>query len=297
MQVNIVIPVHNRIDVTMECLSCLEGQTYNNYKIIVVDDGSTDGTCERIKSKYEDVEILSGDGTLWWSGAMYLGVEHILTFAKDTDYILSLNNDTAFGRELIESLVRVSQHYGQAIVGSMEKNYYNREEILYLGEWLDWQTFKFIPEQRLPEKKNINVNEHVNVLPGRGMLIPVEVIKKIGNFNKVDFPHYISDYEFTMRAFNRGIRLLLSYDSVVYTRPDTTGISVRKGLEPLILKEAYVHLFSIKSTNNIFDFINFIKLHCPKKYKFKNILRLIVASIFDLKLMWPLRKLTVNYFK
>lgn len=289
MQVNVLIPVHNRIDLTLECLDYLAQQTYKDIKIIVVDDGSTDGTFERIKEKYQDVAVLRGDGNLWWTGAMCMGVEHVLKFAKEGDFILSLNNDTAFNPDFVESLVRTSIQYGRAIVGPMQVDYHNRNNILDRGAWIDWKTYYFDVKTGLPENEKEICNEHVNVLQGRGMLIPVEVFRKIGNFNKDRFPHYIADYDFTMRAFNAGIKLILSYKSIIYTRTDITGISIKED-RPLTLKEAYVNFFSIKSANNIMDHVNFINSNCPKGYRKKVICTMILSVFLKLKVFQPIAK-------
>lgn len=281
MQVNVLIPVHNRIDATLECLDCLKRQKYKNIRIIVVDDGSTDGTYQEIKKKHPEVEILQGDGNLWWTGAMYMGVEHILRKAKLEDFILSLNNDTFFESDFIESLVSESKKHGRAIIGSMEKSYFDRDEIIYRGEWLDWKKFSFDVKSGPIEDENSVCNEKVNVLPGRGMLIPVEVFKKIGNFNKKVFPHYIADYDFTVRAFNAGIKLVLSYKSIIYSRTDLTGISITEK-RPLTLKETYINYFSIKSDQNMLDQINFLRMNCPVRYRYKHIIKLMAGMVLRL---------------
>lgn len=281
MQVNVLIPVHNRIDATLECLDCLKRQSYKNIRIIVVDDGSTDGTCQEIKKKYPEVDILRGDGNLWWTGAMYMGVEHILRKAKVEDFILSLNNDTFFESDFIESLVSESKKHGRAIIGSMEKSYFDRAEIIYRGEWLDWKKFSFDVKSGPIEDGDSDCNEKVNVLPGRGMLIPVEVFKKIDNFNKKVFPHYIADYDFTVRAFNAGIKLVLSYKSVIYSRTDLTGISITEK-RPLTLKETYINYFSIKSDQNMLDQINFLRMNCPVRYRYKHIIKIMSGIVLRL---------------
>ncbi|GAI90196.1 unnamed protein product [marine sediment metagenome] len=64
----IIIPVHNRIKLTINCVDSLQRQTYRNFITIVVDDSSTDGTLKIIKDKFGDfVEVLKGDGNLWWA--------------------------------------------------------------------------------------------------------------------------------------------------------------------------------------------------------------------------------------
>jgi GT2 family glycosyltransferase len=71
----IVIPVHNRRDFTRECLLSLRKQTYKNFKVIIVDDGSMDGTGDMIEKDFPEVIPLKGDGELWWTGATNMGVE------------------------------------------------------------------------------------------------------------------------------------------------------------------------------------------------------------------------------
>ena len=64
----IVIPVFNRLKFTKDCLDSLRKQSYGEFKVIVVDDGSTDGTYQHLKENYPEVIVLQGDGNLWWAG-------------------------------------------------------------------------------------------------------------------------------------------------------------------------------------------------------------------------------------
>ena len=50
--ISIVIPVHNRRELTRNCLLSLQKQTYKNFSVIIVDDGSTDGTSEMIQKEF-----------------------------------------------------------------------------------------------------------------------------------------------------------------------------------------------------------------------------------------------------
>jgi GT2 family glycosyltransferase len=69
--VYIIIPVHNRKQITIACLENLNTcGDLQKYRVIVVDDGSKDGTAEAIREQYPMVEILTGDGNLWWMGAI-----------------------------------------------------------------------------------------------------------------------------------------------------------------------------------------------------------------------------------
>jgi GT2 family glycosyltransferase len=83
----IVIPVHNRKHFTRACLLSIRKQTLPNFKVIVVDDGSTDGTGEMIEEGFPDVILLKGDDNLWWTGDTNIGVEYALEQADHDDYI------------------------------------------------------------------------------------------------------------------------------------------------------------------------------------------------------------------
>jgi GT2 family glycosyltransferase len=67
----IIIPVHNRKQITLNCLKSLsKNGDLGRYHVVVVDDGSTDGTAEAIQALYPDIVVLHGDGNLWWTGAI-----------------------------------------------------------------------------------------------------------------------------------------------------------------------------------------------------------------------------------
>jgi GT2 family glycosyltransferase len=67
----IIIPVHNRKALTLACLENLRTNgDLQKYQVIVVDDGSSDRTAEEVAENYPEVNILKGNGNLWWTGAI-----------------------------------------------------------------------------------------------------------------------------------------------------------------------------------------------------------------------------------
>ena len=68
--IDIVIPVHNRKQYTRDCLHSLQKQTISSYRVIIVDDGSTDGTREMLRREFPEVIVLTGDGNLFWTGQL-----------------------------------------------------------------------------------------------------------------------------------------------------------------------------------------------------------------------------------
>ena len=73
-KIHIIIPVFNGWKQTTICLDALRASTHHNLEIIVVDHGSTDETKEALPVQYPEVVQVLGEPTLWWAGAMNLGM-------------------------------------------------------------------------------------------------------------------------------------------------------------------------------------------------------------------------------
>lgn len=84
VNVFVVIPVHNRLSFTRACLESLREQSFRDFTIVVVDDGSTDGTYATLAEEYPEVTLLWGDGDLWWTGAMNRALGWVLPKPIDT---------------------------------------------------------------------------------------------------------------------------------------------------------------------------------------------------------------------
>jgi len=87
----IVVPVHNRLALTNALLSELRQSEHEEALVIIVDDGSTDGTYDYLREHHPDVVIASGSGDLWWSGAANLGCR--LAIERGAELLLLFNND------------------------------------------------------------------------------------------------------------------------------------------------------------------------------------------------------------
>ncbi|MFH1457239.1 MAG: glycosyltransferase family 2 protein [Patescibacteria group bacterium] len=272
----ILIPVHNRIQATLECLKCINNQTYKNFNIIIIDDGSTDNTKSIIKEKYPDVTILKGDGNLWWTGAMYKGVKYILERAKNDDFILSINNDVIFDKNYLEILYNTSLKHKRALVGSICKDLKDKKTVLDSGININWKKYSYFQTQY---NESLDTTTQIDTISGRGVLIPIEVFKKIGNYLKNKLPHYIADYEFGFRAKTAGFPLVMSYKAIVYSEKEFTGFRPQKKI--LSFKEYWKKLFYIKSSSNILNHIHIVYLHCPKtSLKIFNIFYIIFGNFY-----------------
>src|ERR1700741_972262 len=108
--VSVVVPIYNRILHTRAFLQEFSKVTYPNFEIVIVDDGSTDGSSKIIRKEFPSVKVLREEsGNLWWSNAMKIGVRDAL--AHGADYILSINDDVTFNPEFLTHLVAYAQEH------------------------------------------------------------------------------------------------------------------------------------------------------------------------------------------
>lgn len=236
--------------------------------MIVVDDGSTDGTAEAIRSQFPDVVVLTGSGALWWTGATNLGIRYARqNWLPDAqNFILTLNDDTEVSEQYLESLLTAYQANKPCIVGSVSVDILPPHRLLYAGTGMNlwfphinnWAATRFNNNYELLRANQTAIFSES--LPGRGTLIPQQVFERIGLFDEANFRHYMADLDFTVSARKAGFPLLLSVDSVVYEYADTTGFDVKQQANFRQFRQA---LTSIKSPINYPVRYQFARKHAP----------------------------------
>jgi GT2 family glycosyltransferase len=260
----IVIPVHNRLDATRECLDSLGCQTYTHFKVVLVDDGSSDGTSDYVSKEHPQVVMLGGDGNLWWTGATNLGVGYALQYARENDYILTLNNDTVLPSTYLDTIVTLSREMPHALIGSIAVDYDQRDVVIDGGVRIHWFSAKY-SKLKIPPGNGVASFYVVSVLSGRGTLIPAQVFYKIGQYDATKFPHYAADYDLSLRARKIGYISVLHPSCYLYSKAKLTGIS---NVHRKIGFGAWLGSFhSTRSPNNLKIRLRFGLRHAPLFYR------------------------------
>ena len=100
-EVSIVIPNYNGMEYMQTCLDSLLSQTYGNMPIIVVDNGSTDGSLEYVKETYSQIQVIAFSENTGFCHAINIGIK-----AVKTPYVILLNNDTESAPDFVEKLLK-----------------------------------------------------------------------------------------------------------------------------------------------------------------------------------------------
>jgi len=103
----VLITCHNRLEKTKACIHSFYNSILpENYlfDIFLVDDGSTDGTSETIKKEFEQVNVIQGNGNLYWAGGMRLAWQTALQKQK-FDAFLLLNDDVILHSDFFQKFI------------------------------------------------------------------------------------------------------------------------------------------------------------------------------------------------
>lgn len=222
-KIYVVVPVFNRKSFTERFLCCLREQRFRNFETIVVDDGSSDGTAELIAEQFEEVQLLRGNGDLWWTGAINVGILHAMLSASNDDAILVINNDLEIDSDYLGILHKLWKSMPRTLIGSVVVDINNPDVIVDGGRIVNWWTAKYA---MLNSHRNLSEfpRDHytdVSLLTGWGTLIPVQVFREIGLYDDKHFQQ-CGDPELPVRAKNAGYRLIVSYDVLVKVHIDAS---------------------------------------------------------------------------
>lgn len=262
-----VIPVHNRLNLTKQCIEYLEAQDYDSLQIVIVNDGSVDGTGEYLEHcKLTNLTVLTGDGELWWGGAMHMGIAHVIKTAMDTDYLLMLNDDVRIEPDFVSTLIKESIVHGNSIVGPCQRDDINGVQ-LGSGYLIDYYRMRI---------NALNISSeylHVDALPARGALFPMKAVMRTGNIRKGIFPHYLGDLEYSARIREAGWKVIASGKVSIYTSLESSDKQIRnQGL----LKD----MFSFRSKNNTFIRLWFFCLRGPLLLRLWAVPRYVIFGIW-----------------
>lgn len=253
-----VVPIHNGVDETLQLLQSIADSKTPDLEIIVVDDGSTDGSAAEISEHFPSVTIIKGNGELWWAGATNLGIREALS--RGADYVLTMNNDNIVEPGFLSPLLTTTALNPRIIATSKLFSISEPEYVCSFGGSVDW--FKGEIRDRTNKRDDLDFSNIARAewVHASSTLYPSSLFRKIGYFDDLNFPQYHGDADLSLRAVKVGYRLLVEPRSIVYRRTVTSG--------GLVLLDKGSFWQNVTSIRSIFYFkANYMlyKEHCPWK--------------------------------
>lgn len=209
-KITVVIPNWNGIQYLEVCLSSLRRQTFIEFNTIVVDNGSTDGSIEKIISDFPEVELIAFDSNEGFSKAVNQGI-----YQSHSDYVVLLNNDVSLAEDWLEKLY-FSMTTKEKVFSNASSmlNYYNQDYIDDLGDYYTVLGWAFKDGLSLRTGYYDGRHEIFSACAGAA-IYDRKLFDEIGLFDE-DFFAYLEDVDLGFRALLSGYKNYLSKDATVY---------------------------------------------------------------------------------
>ena len=210
VSVSVIIPNYNGKKYLDDCLKSLRKQSFRNFDVIVVDNGSTDGSAEYLKNNHPEVELIELPDNTGFANAVNVGIKH-----SDSDYVFLLNNDTMCDEKVLESLVRVMEGK-QKLFSAQAKmlQFAEPHNIDDCGDLYCALGWAFTPGKD-KDSRHFNRRESITSACAGAAMYRREYFDTVGYFDDVHFC-YLEDVDIGYRARLKGYANVMEPKAIVY---------------------------------------------------------------------------------
>jgi GT2 family glycosyltransferase len=175
-------------------------------EVFLVDDGSVDGTDKAVRSKFPEVHVLDGDGTLFWNGGMRLAFATAMQ--KGFDAYILFNDDTILYKDALDRVVslareRLTSGVPAIVAGSTRSPLTGKQSFGGFLKRTHGITLKLEMIEAHPSK-----SIPCETMNGNFALIPAEVANVVGNL-EATFQHQFGDLDYGLRAKQAGFEVIV----------------------------------------------------------------------------------------
>lgn len=245
----IVILNWNKKHDTAECLHSVFNIRFDKFNVILVDNGSTDGSVSFLRRKYPKVNYIENQKNLGYAKGNNIGI--IEALKGEYSFILILNNDTIVDTDLITELLKtITLNNKIGLVGAVNYYYSARKKIQFSGGNIDWYRGNIYDITRHCEDRGqFSKYREVDTIAGSCMLIRREVFEQVGIFDERFFLNF-EETDFCCRARRVGYKVFACMNARLWHK---VSLSLRKN--------NYIADYFITRNKLLF-----LRKNCPKKY-------------------------------
>lgn len=214
--VSIIVLNWNNYEDTAECLESINILSYPNYDIVLVNNGSRDGSGQRLEEEFTDITTIHTSENLGFAGGMNTGIKYALD--QDSDLVWLLNNDVIIqDDDCLENLVKdINQNEQIGMLSPLVRHYPDTDTIWFAQGKIDWATGDGrhnidYPNDAMSTSKII-YNEYI---PFCSVLIRTDIFDSVGLLPESYF-FYFEDADFSLRVRKKGYKLATDTDTEIY---------------------------------------------------------------------------------
>jgi GT2 family glycosyltransferase len=221
--VAVIILAHGGRKDTLDCLASVARANGGGLRVIVVDNGSRDGTAEAVSASFPDAHVMRQECNLGFAGGNNVGIQEAL--ALGADYVFLLNNDTTIATDAITRCVEAAQRHPDAGALCPLIHFAEPPELI-------WYAGAVFDPRRAHSGRMIGYRERdsgqftgtreTDRATGAAVLIPRQALETVGLLDAGLFFLY-EDVDWSLRARRAGHRIYLVPDAKVWHRVSATA--------------------------------------------------------------------------
>ena len=294
----ITIQADSYVKDIIECLNSLNEIEYDNFYVILINNGITDLDLEREigkNTRYKfQIKYFKTKFNLGFSGGNNVGIRQALS--DRADYVLLLNNDTVVDEKFLINLIKFAgTKKVPSIFGPVVLNY-DSEIIQSAGifYYLNTASGKINLKNHKYDLDALERNyQEVDYIDGSAIFIPSKIFRVIGLLNVEYYPGFYEETDFCMRAKKRGFRLFCVYNSKIWHKLGQTYKRKSFNASVILVRNRFLFMFN---NVNIFRFIYFIFYYLTIRSPITTNLRILFEKIKN-TVQALINILTIKIFK
>jgi len=243
-KIAIIIINWNTYQLTFNCLKSLKACTYNNKTIFFVDNGSEDGSGDKIALEFPDINFIKNEINEGFTGANNKALKVILK--QNFDYVLLLNNDTVVKPNFLSLLeARMDSDQNLAATQPLILDFPNKNTIWNAGG--SFNSFFCLFKTRckgMIYNPKLKIDTYTQWISGCCILVKIAVIKKVGLLDNRFFI-YFEDADWSIRMTNLGYKLGVVPESIIYHH--SSGSNVKNNTSSEGNLSPYSHYLNVRN--------------------------------------------------
>lgn len=224
-RVFILVLGHNGLDLTLACLESLRQLKYEHVEILVIDNGSQDGTPDTIGAAYPDISLISTGDNLGYAGGNNIGIRAALE--RGADVIFVVNNDTLLEPDCVTILVNALETDPRiGVIGPMVYTWDEGRIISSAGGAIDWWHADSINVGAGESDHGQYPARCVDFINGCGLMITREAIERVGWLDERYFMYW-EETDWCLRVRRAGFEVRFEPAALIWHKAPIRSDNLR----------------------------------------------------------------------